>query len=530
MSTSNKFRVAWRDIDWAKTHRRVRRAQRRIYKAAYDDRKGLVRELQYRLITSLDAKHAAVSTVTTYRGRSTAGVDGVKRINAKQKMKLAKSLRLDGQAQPVRRGTKPKPGGGERRPNGIQTIRDRAKQALAKLALEPEWEARFEPNAYGFRPGRCAHDAIEAIRSNLHHGTPKWVLLADIQKCFDTKDHDKLLAKLDTWPLMEAQILAWLKAGVVVGYAARDKSVEPAVCGTPVGGVISPLLANIALHGMEQDLNDHVAKLGKPRPSANAGRAAKIKALGVIRYGGDFVLIHENRVLFDSCVEFVRAWLTQNAGVSLNSSKTRVKSSNHGFQFLGFNVITVRREGKIRVKITPSKASCHQLLQELRDVLHHRRSASTYDLIATLRPKILGWANYFKFCECGKTFGTMTHRTTLKLRAWVFRRDSRKGRRVIKERYFPSERSYIMYGVKHRDNWVLVGKSKTGHGKHRSNWLPHMSWVPSSKHVKVSGSKSPYDGDTVYWGRRTVRDGFRSARTHRPTRRQVGYTTARKAP
>ena len=164
MSTSNKFRVAWRDIDWAKTHRRVRRAQRRIYKAAYDDRKGLVRELQYRLITSLDAKHAAVSTVTTYRGRSTAGVDGVKRINAKQKMKLAKSLRLDGQAQPVRRGTKPKPGGGERRPNGIQTIRDRAKQALAKLALEPEWEARFEPNAYGFRPGRCAHDAIEAIR------------------------------------------------------------------------------------------------------------------------------------------------------------------------------------------------------------------------------------------------------------------------------------------------------------------------------------------------------------------------------
>ena len=156
-------------------------------------------------------------------------------------------MKLDEKSKPVRRIWIPKPGKLEKRPLGIPTIAERAKQALVKMALEPEWEAKFEANSYGFRPGRSAHDACEAIYKALSK-KQMYILDADIAGCFDNINHQALLNKLKTFPLLRKVIKGWLKAGIM-----ENGIFYTSEAGTPQGGVISPLLANIALHGLEED-------------------------------------------------------------------------------------------------------------------------------------------------------------------------------------------------------------------------------------------------------------------------------------
>jgi RNA-directed DNA polymerase len=183
----------------------------------------------------------AVKKVTQeHQGKKTAGVDGIKSLTPRQRLEMAQNLKVKGGSKPTRRVWIPKPHTTEKRPLGIPTLYDRAIQALVKLALEPEWEARCEPNSYGFRPGRCCHDAIDQIYRELK-ATPKYIRDADIAQCFDKINHDALLRKVNTYPTLRKQIKAWLKAGVMDG----DCLVETE-SGTPQGGVISPLLANIA--------------------------------------------------------------------------------------------------------------------------------------------------------------------------------------------------------------------------------------------------------------------------------------------
>lgn len=250
---NNTKNIVWGELDWGKIQTRVRKIQHRIYKASTKNDTKRVHWLQKFLVNSLDAKLFAVRQVTSLnKGKNNAGVDRVLVLTPEKRLNLALQLSLDGAATPIRRVWIPKPGKDEMRPLGILPIKDRARQALAKLALEPQWEGIFEPNSYGFRPGRSAHDAIEAIFLCLRHNRPKWVYDADIRKCFDQIDHQALLNKLNTYPQMRKQVRAWLKAGVMEGYANNLKEpVTTTELGTPQGGVISPLLANIALHGLE---------------------------------------------------------------------------------------------------------------------------------------------------------------------------------------------------------------------------------------------------------------------------------------
>ena len=187
-------------------------------------------------------------------------MDGVKVLAHEKKIELAYGLKLDGKSKANRRVYIPRVGAKKKglRPLGIPTIEDRAKQMLAKLALEPEWEAIFESNSYGFRPGRSCHDAIAALFLSLR-GKSRFVLEADIHKCFDEIDHDKLIIKLNTFDQMENQIKAWLKADIMVGFENESNEVTKALEGTPQGGIISPLLANIALHGLEDHVKDWYA-------------------------------------------------------------------------------------------------------------------------------------------------------------------------------------------------------------------------------------------------------------------------------
>ena len=242
-TVDNQPLYGWNTLGWKKIERVVCKLQTRIYRAQRRGESKTVRSLQRLLMKSRSAKLLAVRRVTQdNRGKATAGVDGVKSLPPAERLDLANTLALPSPAPPVRRVRIPKPGTEETRPLGIPTLQDRALQAVVKLALEPQWEARFEPNSYGFRPGRSPWDAIGAIYVLINQKA-NWVLDADIAKCFDRINHDALLKKMNPSPLLRRQVRAWLQAG------GMDKGEWfPTEEGTPQGGPLTPptMLPNVA--------------------------------------------------------------------------------------------------------------------------------------------------------------------------------------------------------------------------------------------------------------------------------------------
>lgn len=276
------------------------------------------------------ARLLAVRRVTQdNQGKKTAGIDGVKAVKPQGRLVMVRHIHpkhwKKQKTLPVRRVWIPKPGKAEMRPLGIPPMIERCKQALAKMALEPEWEAKFEPNSYGFRPGRSCHDAREAI-FNAIRSKPKYVFDADIKGAFDNIHQGKLLEKLQTYPAMKHAIQVWLKAGVMEG-----REFSPTESGTPQGGVISPLLMNRALHGMEQAITEGYSK------------SHAVEKPLLVRYADDFVLFYSDRGELEKVAQRVTHWLAQ-MGLKLSPAKTRTTHTltpyqgQVGFDFLGFTI------------------------------------------------------------------------------------------------------------------------------------------------------------------------------------------------
>lgn len=303
----------WKTINWRQAERYVFKLQKRIYAASRRGDVKQCRKLQKTLMRSWSNRVLAVRRVTVEnQGKKTAGVDGIKSLSPKARLELAGQLKLTGKSKPTRRVWIPKPGREEKRPLGIPTMYDRALQAVTKAALEPEWEAVFEPNSYGFRPGRSCHDAIKQIK-NCIQNKAKFVLDADIAKCFDRINHEVLLQKLNIKGKVRQQIKAWLKSGVI------DKGAFTATSeGTPQGGVISPLLANIALHGLE----NHLIKYAETLPG---GKQLNRENLGFIRYADDFVVLHKDKTVVQRCREIISEWLA-GIGLELKPKKNSANS------------------------------------------------------------------------------------------------------------------------------------------------------------------------------------------------------------
>jgi len=333
MDSALKLKYEWETIPWRKLEVQVFKLQKRIYRASKSGNVVLVRKLQRLLLKSRAAKLLATRKVTQdNRGKRTAGVDGVKSLTSSQRMTLAQNLNLSDKTTPIRRVWIPKPMKKELRPLGIPIMAERAKQALVKLAIEPEWEARFEPHSYGFRPGRSAHDAIAYITLDIRR-KDKYVLDADISKCFDKINHSALLTKLKTFPAMRRQIKAWLKAGIMDG-----NQLFPSSEGTPQGGCISPLLANIALHGLEEYLSSMVPK------TAYINKKVTNWKLTVVRYADDFLILHRDLNELKRIKALAEDWLA-TMGLELNQNKTQIVHTFHshegkqpGFDFLGFHI------------------------------------------------------------------------------------------------------------------------------------------------------------------------------------------------
>ncbi len=484
----------WNTLSWKKIERVVLKLQKRIDQAQCRGKVKQVRTLQRLLRTSRSAKLLAVRRVTQdNQGKKTAGVDGKKSFTPDQRLALVNTLRLPHKAQPVRRVGIPKPGTDEQRPLGIPTIFDRALQTLGTMSLEPQWEARFEPTSYGLRPGRSTWDAIGAIYVSINQ-KPKWVLDADIAKCVDRIDHEALLRKLHANPTVRRQIKAWLKAGVV-----DSGELQPTEAGTPQGGTLSPLLANIALHGLE-----HHLKAAIPR---------KQKTPTVIRYADDLVVLHEDQAVIEKCQRLISEQLT-GMGLALKPRKTRIthtlrrEESEAGFDFLGFTMrqypVRKTRLG-FKTIITPSKKAIQRHCLQMREVIIHQKTAQQGHLIKELGPVIGGWSNYYSRVCSKRTYSKVDHTLCNQLRAWITIRHPKQSRQWATAQYWKREGGTLHFAPKNS----------------RSRLHLH-SDTPINRHVTIQGNRSPSDGDWMYWSTRMGQDPGVTTRVAKLLKRQQG--------
>lgn len=422
----------WAQVPWRKLEQHVYRLQKRIYRASCRGNVAAVHSLQRLLMKSQAARTLAVRRVTQgNQGKKTAGVDGIKSVSPAHRPLLVERLRTPTtiKPRPVRRVYIPKPGKkDERRGLGIPVMLDRAHQALVKLVLEPEWEARFEANSYGFRPGRSAHDAKEAIFMMISRKS-KYVLDADIRGCFDAIAHQALLDKLATYPTLRRTIRGWLRAGVL-----SDGDLIPTRRGTPQGGVASPLLANVALHGLETAVKEATGAY-------------------LVRYADDFVCFHPTREGVEAARHITMDWLGA-LGLELHPTKTRIAHTldaiegRTGCDFLGFSMRQYRcgryhsgtnSNGKLlgfKTLIKPSKEAVKRHLDHLKDIIHRHRAAPQEELIEALNKVIRGWSTYHRTAVAKETFSRCDHLVHGMLWRWARRRHSRQSRGWIKARYW----------------------------------------------------------------------------------------------
>ena len=410
----------------------------------------------------------------------------------------------------------------------VPTVYDRALQALVKAAIEPEWEARFEANTYGFRPGRSCQDAIRQIKLTIQ-SQAKYILDADLAQCFDKINHFALLQKLGYRGKVRQQIKAWLKSGVI------DQRVFTATSeGTPQGGVISPLLANVALHGMETMLKRFARTLDMRNKKGNPiSWQNKVRSLTVIKYADDFLVLHRDLNVVERCRELISEWLN-GMGLQLKPSKTRIAHTLHpeksedglaGLDFLGYHIqqfpvgkykspIQPSSKEKLGFKtlITPSKDACKKHQQKIKEVIKKHKHSHQASLINELNPIIRGWVNYYSFSDAQTTgeFTRQDHLIFQKLRAWSRYRTG-KWNKDTKDKY------WITIG---NNNWVFATRNGEANPL---RLLTHTEFGSSStQYVKVKGEESPFNGNLVYWSTRMGRSPNMPSRKASLLKRQKG--------
>ena len=479
-ANGTKRPIEWSNVNWREVNRQVRNLRQRIFRATQAGEYNKVRSLQKLMLRSTSNTLLSVRRVTQVNaGKNTAGVDKLTVTTPAARSQLVEYLSpcQPWKAKPARRVYIPK-ASGKLRPLGIPTIIDRCLQAKVKNALEPSCEAEFEGSSYGFRPGRGCHDAIAKIYSLARpNKLKKWVVDADITGCFDNIDHQFLLDTIGPVPGREL-IKQWLKAGYVENGVFHDTE-----AGTPQGGVISPLLANIALHGMEEALGVKHKSTGEIRgPRA------------VVRYADDFVVFCESKEDAEQAEITLKEWLSDR-GLSLSPEKTRIVHLTQGFDFLGFNIRHYENQTSksgFTLLIKPSKKSVKAIREKLHDEWTHSVGSNASAVIKKLNPIVRGWANYFRIGVASRTFNSLDQ--------WMFQKERRYASRShpTKPMYWKKEKYWGRLNLARKDNWVF-GDKRSG------KFLLKFSWFNIKRHVLIKSTHSP-DNPKLreYWQARNM--------------------------
>jgi RNA-directed DNA polymerase len=456
----------WHAIDWQKVNHTVRRLQARIVKATQERRWGQVRALQRLLTHSFSGKALAVRRVTENQGKNTPGVDQVIWNTPHKKLNAIYALRQrDYHPQPLRRVHIPKKNG-KTRPLGIPVMKCRAMQALYLLALDPVAETLADPNSYGFRPGRSTADAIEECFGMLaKRASPQWILEGDIKSCFDAISHGWLLSHI---PLEKVMLRKWLKAGYMEG-----RVLHPTEEGTPQGGIISPVLANMTLDGLEALLRKtflHNTKRGGQYYNAQ---------VNLIRYADDFVITGRSKELLEEEVKPLVEQFMRERGLKLSQEKTVITHIEEGFDFLGQNVRKYKEGKRHKLLIKPSKKNVKAFLEKVRNIVKTNKALPAGKLIVKLNPIIRGWARYHQHVVSKETFQSVDDAIYQMIRRWARRRHPQKSDEWIAKKYFKSVGG---------NNWVFSGEVDG-----QTRYLSDATYVAIKRHIKVRGEANPYD-------------------------------------
>jgi RNA-directed DNA polymerase len=468
----------WHAIDWKAVGRTVRRLQVRIVKALRVGRWGKVKALVYLLTHSFAGRAAAVLRVTSNRGATTPGIDGVRWDTPESKTAAVHALTSRGyRPQPLRRVYLPN-SNGKKRPLGIPTLADRAVQALHLLALDPLAECHADRNAYGSRRERCCADALEHCHILFARpAPPDWVLDGDIKSCFDRISHAWLLSHV---PRDRGILRQWLTAGFL------EKGLWQATTeGTPPGGIASPVPANWTLDGLQRLLED--------RFGATATQARRHK-VHTVRYADDFVITGTSPGLLRHEVLPLVEHFFHQRGLELCHEKARITHLRQGFDFLGQNV---RRLGGGRgtVLLRPAKKNIRALPAKVKQITQGSGHWTAGALIVALNPRIRGWARYHRHAASKGTYRKVDHLIFRRLWRWARRRHPTKGARRVRRHYFGA--------TPKGGGWVFAGEIPTKEGGKRRVFLFQASRMPIRRHVQVRGDANPYAPEwEAYWEHR----------------------------
>ncbi len=488
--------MTWGCINWADVQRQVRRLQARIVKAIQVGWHNKVKALQWLLTHSFSGKALAVKRVTENKGKTTAGVDKVTWRTPEAKTNAIGSMKRRGYSPlPLRRVFILKKNG-KQRPLGIPCMLDRAQQALYLLALEPIAETTADLNSYGFRPERSTADAGEQCFICLaKKASAQWLLEGDIKSCFDQISHDWMLANI---PTDKAILHKWLKAGYIY-----QNELFPTDAGTPQGGIISPVAANMTLDGLE-------AMLAEKFPRA---KRTGLK-INMVRYADDFIITGNSKQWLQQEVKPAVAEFLAGRGLLLSPEKTKITHIAEGFDFLGWNIR--KYNGKFLMK--PSKTNVKAHLDQIREIIKANKTAKQANLIGLLNPVLRGWANYHSHVVAKKTFARVDTGVWSMLWRWAARRHPNKGLRWIKEKYFKTRGDR---------NWVFAATEKQEDGTSREVILFSESDTPIQRHVKIQADANPHDPKWIQyfesrWGKKNLHSTRGRRKFYRVWRRQEG--------
>jgi RNA-directed DNA polymerase len=456
--------IDWHSINWKRVNCNVRRLQIRIVQAQQQGQKRKVRALQFILTRSYSGGCLAVRRVTENTGKHTPGVDGQLLDTPVKKARAVERLSAeDYRPQPLRRIYIPKspdPKGVKMRPLGIPTMEDRARQALHLLALDPIAETTAAPNSYGFRKARSVADAIEQCFNTLARSTSaQYILEGDIKSCFDEISHQWLLSHI---PMDRTILRKWLRAGFI-----EQRVHYPTTAGTPQGGIISPVLMNLTLDGLESLLANHF-------PQRHG------KLVHLTRFADDFIITGRSKEILENEVKPLIQTFLHERGLTLSESKTRITHIDEGFDFLGKYIR--KYNGKFLTK--PSRKNVRTFLAEIKTTILENRHTPVEDLIATLNPMIRGWALSHRSSSSKKIFNYVDNRIFCELRRWMHRRHPSKSLSWCTRKYFTREGNR---------NYVLQGTYLDRRGKPQTVRLFKAADVTIKRHVKIRAAANPYD-------------------------------------
>lgn len=493
-SALRRMPKSWRSIDWKAAKRHVKRLQVRIAKAVEEKKWGKVKALQWTLTRSFYARALAVNRVTQNKGARTPGIDNIRWKTAEEKLAAILQLKRRGYRAKALRRVYIQKKNGKKRPLSIPTMCDRSMQALYALALAPVAEATADPNSYGFREGRSCQDALEQCCLALNQRTcSRWILEADIKGCFDNISHAWLMRHI---PMDTVILRQWLEAG----YLEEGKWFD-SEAGTPQGGIISPILANMVLNGLEKIIKDSVPK--------------RCSGVNVVRYADDFIVTAKTPERLQEIIKPTIERFLAERGLSLSEEKTKITSIDEGFDFLGQNL----RKHKEKLVIKPSRASVQGLLDKVRQIIDRHKGKSAERLISVLNPIIRGWANYHRYSICTRTFFYIDYVISGALFRWTRRRNQQKSKSWIVRKHFRSPLG---------KTGVFSAKAKNRKGQTVYYHLQKALDVSKLLYRKVIATAHPYQPEkTAYFANRKFRRHRIRGQWSKPaqwTQTQLGLT------